>query len=156
MAPSIVVASFTWSNAADLALAFFLVVVALGLAWTLLALAGTLRRLTLLIGGAEQEILPIINKIGGSVDRVNGQLDKLDQATESALDAVEAIDQAVRAVSFSVRRPVDIASGAATGVAHGFATLRSRRNWRAAVASAKDASARGRADLAAELQRKPE
>jgi hypothetical protein len=32
MAPSIVVASFTWSNAADLALAFFLVVVALGLA----------------------------------------------------------------------------------------------------------------------------
>jgi hypothetical protein len=150
-----VVAAFTWSNAADLALAFFLVVVGLGLGWALLALAGTLTRLTTLIRGAEAEILPVINKVGGSVDRVNGQLDKLDQATDSALDAVEAIDQAVRAVSFSVRRPVEIASGASTGVAHGFATLRARRSWRAAVASAKEASARRRADLEAELRRKP-
>jgi hypothetical protein len=150
-----VVAAFTWSNAADLALAFFLVVVGLGLGWALLALAGTLTRLTTLIRGAEAEILPVINKVGGSVDRVNGQLDKLDQATDSALDAVDAIDQAVRAVSFSVRRPVEIASGAATGVAHGFATLRARRSWRAAVASAKEASARRRADLEAELRRKP-
>src|ERR1700678_3126916 len=98
-----IVGAFTWSNAADLALAFFLVVVGLGLAWALLALASTFMRLTTFIRGAEQEILPVINKVGGSVDRVNVQLDKLDLATDSAVDAVEAVDQAVRAVSFSIR-----------------------------------------------------
>ena len=146
---------FTWSNAADLALAFFLVVVGLGLAWALLALAATLMRLTALIRGAEEEILPVINKVGGSVERVNTQLDKLDQATDSAVDAVEAIDQAVRAVSFSIRRPVEVVSGLSSGVSHGVATLRTRRSWKAAFASAKEASARRKADLAAELRRKP-
>ena len=150
-----IVGAFTWSNAADLALAFFLVVVGLGLAWALLALASTFMRLTTLIRGAEEEILPVINKVGGSVDRVNAQLDKLDLATDSAVDAVEAVDQAVRAVSFSIRRPVEMASGFSSGVAHGFATLRTRRNWKAALASAREASARRRVDLAAELRRAP-
>ena len=96
----------------------------------------------------------MINKVGGSVDRVNAQLDKLDQATDSAVDAVDAIDQAVRTVSFSIRRPVELVAGLASGAAHGFATLRRSRDWRAAVESGKEASARRRADLAAELRRR--
>jgi tetrahydromethanopterin S-methyltransferase subunit B len=150
-----VVAAFTWSDAADLALAFFLVVVGLGLAWALLALSGALVRLSALIRGAQDELLPVINKVGGSVDRVNAQLDKLDQATGSAVDAVDAIDQAVRTVSFGVRRPIETLAGFSSGFSHGFATLRTRRNWKAAVASAKEASARRRADLADELRRTP-
>jgi len=147
-----VVGAFSWSDAADLALAFFLVVVGLGLAWALVALSGALLRLSSLIRGAEAEILPVINKVGGSVDRVNAQLDKLDQATDSAVDAVEAIDQAVRTVSFSIRRPIEGLAGLSSGLAHGFATLRARRDWKAAVASAKEASARRKADLAQELR----
>ena len=146
------VGAFSWSDAADLALAFFLVVVGLGLAWALVALSGALLRLSSLIRGAEAEILPVINKVGGSVDRVNAQLDKLDQATDSAVDAVEAIDQAVRTVSFSIRRPIEGLAGLSSGLAHGFATLRARRDWKAAVASAKEASARRKADLAQELR----
>jgi len=146
-----VVGAFTWSDAADLGLAFFLVVVGLGLAWALVALSGTLIRLSALIRGAQDELLPVINKVGGSVDRVNAQLDKLDQATDSAVDAVQAIDQAVRTVSVSVRRPALGLAGAASGASHGFATLRSRRDWKAALASAKEASARRKADLRDEL-----
>jgi hypothetical protein len=146
-----VVGAFTWSDAADLALAFFLVVVGLGLAWALVALSGMLLRLSALIRGAQDELLPVINKVGGSVDRVNAQLDKIDQATDSAVDAVQAIDQAVRTVSVSVRRPALGLAGVASGAAHGFATLRSRRDWRAALASAKEASARRKADLRDEL-----
>ncbi len=145
------VASFTWSDAADLALAIFLIVVGLGLGWALLALGRTLGRLSALIRGAQDELLPVVNKVGGSVDRVNSQLDKLDIATDSAVDAVGAIDQAVRTVSVSVRRPVIAAAGLSTGVSHGVATLRARRDWKAAVASAKEASARRRADLHEEL-----
>jgi hypothetical protein len=150
-----VLAAFTWSDGTDLALAFFLVLVGLGLAWALLALSASLRRLSALIRGAQDELLPVINKVGGSVDRVNAQLDKLDQATASAVDAVDAIDQAVRTVSFGVRRPIETLAGFSSGLSHGFATLRARRDWKAAVASAKEASARRKADLADELRRTP-
>ena len=81
------------------ALAVFLVVVGLGLGWAFLRLATTFDRLSSLIAATEREVLPVINKVGGSVDRVNAQLDKLDQVTDSAVDAVEAVDQAVRTVS---------------------------------------------------------
>ena len=30
-------------------------------------------------------MLPVIGKVGGSVDRVNGQLDKVDRITDSAV-----------------------------------------------------------------------
>src|SRR5450432_4800449 len=97
--------AFDYGNVAYVALAVFLVAVGLGLGWAFLRLAVTLDRLSSLIRGAEQEVLPVINKVGGSVDRVNAQLDKLDQATDSAVDAVGAVDEAVRAVSFAVKRP---------------------------------------------------
>jgi len=148
-----VVAVFTWPDAADCALAFFLVVVGVGLAWALLALARTFTRLSALIRGAQQELVPLIGKVGGSIDRVNTQLDLLDDATESAVDAVAAIDQTVRTVSFSIRRPIEIATGLSSGLTHGAATLRKRRSWSAALASAKEASARRRADLTEELAR---
>ncbi len=146
------VGAFTWSDAADFALAFFLIVVGLALAWALVALSGALLRLTAFVRGTQEAVLPLIGKLGGSVDRVNAQLDKLDQATGSAVDAVEAIDQAVRTVSFGVRRPVEVAAGLSSGVSHGFATLRSRRDWRAALESASQASERRRADLREELR----
>ena len=99
------VVAFSFGDLADLALAVFLVAVGLGLSWAFLRLAVTFDRLSSLIRGAEREVLPVINKVGGSVDRVNAQLDKLDTATDSAVDAVEAVDEAVRAVSFAVKRP---------------------------------------------------
>ncbi len=86
-----------------------------GFRWAFLRLAVTFDRLSSLIRGAEREVLPVINKVGGSVDRVNVQLDKLDTATDSAVDAVEAVDEAVRAVSFAVKRPVQKLAGFSAG-----------------------------------------
>ncbi len=108
-------------------------------------------RLASLIRGTEREILPVINKVGGSVDRVNSQLDKLDTVTDSAVDAVDAVDQAIRTVSFGVRRPVEKLAGISSGLSHGWAALRAQRDWRGAVATAKEASARREADLEEEL-----
>jgi len=140
-------------DAVDIALAVLLVAVGLGLGWALLQLAATFRRLSSFIRGTEQELLPVISKVGGSVDRVNAQLDKLDQVTDSAVDAVDAVDEAVRTVSFAVKTPVKKLAGMSAGLAHGFATLRARRDWRSAVDSAKAASARREADLDEELRR---
>jgi uncharacterized protein YoxC len=145
--------AFSSGDAVRYLLAFFLLVVGLGLGWALIALASTFARLASFIRGIESEVLPVINKVGGSLDRVNTQLDKLDQATDSALDAVAAVDQVVRTLSISVRRPVEKLVGLSSGVSHGFATLRAKRDWRSALRSAKEASERREADFAEELRR---
>jgi hypothetical protein len=148
-----VILAFSASDAAWIALAVFLLAVGLALAWAFLQLGATFGRLSSFIRGTERELLPVIAKIGGSVDRVNAELDKAGQATDSAVDAVESVDQAVRAVSFAVKRPIQKLTGLTAGVSHGFATLRARRDWRAAVQSAKEAAARREADFEAELRR---
>jgi hypothetical protein len=134
------------------ALAFFLVVIGITLGYLFLRLGETFGRLSAFIRGTERELLPVISKVGGSVDRVNAQLDKLDQATDSAVDAVDAVDQAVRTVSFAVKTPVQKLAGLASGLSHGFATLRTRRSWSDAVARGKEASRRRQADLEEELR----
>jgi hypothetical protein len=143
--------AFTSGDAARYLLAFFLLAVGLTLGWALVKLAAVFGRLASLLRGAEREILPVINKVGGSVDRVNSQLDKLDTVTDSAVDAVGAVDQAVRTVSFGVRRPVEKLVGISSGLSHGWATLRSRRDWRSAVQSGKEAAARREFDFEEEL-----
>lgn len=145
--------AFSAGDAAYVALAIFLVVVGLTAGYALLRLGGTFERLSSLIRGTEQTLLPVVTKVGESLDRVNVELDKIGQATDSAVDAVDAADQAVRAVSFGVKRPIEKLVGLTTGVSHGWATFRVRRDWRAAVESAKDAAARREADLEEELRR---
>jgi uncharacterized protein YoxC len=147
-----VIVAFSFSDLASLALAIFLLAAGLGLGWALLRLAVTFDRLSSLIRGAEREVLPVITKVGGSVDRVNSQLDKLDTATDSAVDAVVAVDEAVRSVSYAVKTPVQKLAGLSAGVSHGWASLRTRRSWREAVDEAKAAAARREQDLEEELK----
>src|SRR5258706_10638369 len=105
------VAAFTWGDLWRLALAVFLLAVGLAFAYLLVRLGGTVGRLSALISGAEREILPVINKVGGSVDRINGQLDKVDQITDSAVDAADSVDTAVGAGGTGVTRPLPKGSG---------------------------------------------
>jgi uncharacterized protein YoxC len=147
-----VLLAFSFGDLAYLALAVFLFAVGLALGWAFLRLAVTFDSLSSLIRGTEREVLPVIEKVGGSVDRVNAQLDKLDTATDSAVDAVDAVDQAVRSVSFAVKRPIQKTAGFTAGVSHGWASLRMRRGWRDAVAEGKAAAARREHDLDEELR----
>lgn len=145
--------AFSWNDLADLALAVFLFAVGLSLAYAFVRLGGTLGRLSAFIKGAQEEVLPVINKVGGSVDRVNAQLDKVDQVTDSAVDAADSVDTAVRAVTLAIQRPVQKIAGLASGLAHGAATLRVERDWRAAVERGKDAASRRERELGDELRR---
>ena len=146
------VAAFTWGDLWRLALAVFLVAVGLSSAYLLVRLGGAVARLSAFIKGAEREVLPVINKVGGSVDRVNGQLDKVDKITDSAVDAADSVDTAVRAVSMAITRPVQKVSGLAAGVTSGAADFKSRRDWRHAVQAGKDAAARRERELGDELR----
>ena len=146
-----VIAAFTWDDLWRLALAVFLLAVGLSLAYLFVQLGGTASRLSALIRGTEREVLPVVNKVGGSVDRVNRELDKVDSVTDSAVDAADSLDTAVRAVSMAVTRPVQIVSGFAAGVSYGVADFRARRDWRHAVEAGKEAAARRERELTEEL-----
>ena len=144
---------FAAKDAAWYGLAVFFIVVGVALGWAFLSLGATFTRLASLVRGTERELLPVIAKAGGTVDRVNAEIDKLGQASDSAVDAVEGVDQAVRAVSFAVKRPVQKLTGLSAGISHGFASLRTRRDWKTAVETGKEAAARREADFEDELQR---
>src|SRR5881398_3092215 len=146
------VATFTWGDLWRLALAVFLLATGLSAAYVLIRLGGTVGRLSAFISGAEREVLPVVNKVGGSVDRVNGQLDKVDQITDSAVDAADSVDTAVRAVSMAVTRPVQKVSGLAAGLSYGAADLKTRRSWKHAVQAGKEAAARRERELLVELR----
>ena len=98
-------ASVDWSDVAYAALAVFLVLAGLALAYGAFRLGGTLGRASSLIEGTETELLPVISKLGGTLDRVNTQLDKVDVMTDSAVDAVTTVDTAVRTVTSVVTCP---------------------------------------------------
>jgi hypothetical protein len=144
--------AFSWGDLVDVALAVFLLAVGLALAYALFRLGATFTRLSAFIRGAQDEILPVIGKVGGSVDRVNAQLDKVDQITDSAVDAADSVDTAVRAVTLAIQRPVQKLSGLAAGVSFGASDFKARRDWRHAVQAGRDAAARREQELGEELR----
>ena len=141
------------SDWADYALALFLILTGLGLGYALLKLAAVFQRAAQFIRSSEREVMPGIQKTGGTIDRVNRELDQIDPATDSAVDAVVAVDEAVRAVSFAVKRPIEKLVGISAGAKHGLATMRAKRDLKAAVASGKEAAARREADFAEDLRK---
>jgi hypothetical protein len=136
----------------DYALAAFFVVAGAGLAYMLVRMGGTFARLSSFIRGTERDLLPVIVKAGGTVDRVNDQLDKLDVVTDSAVSMADSADTAVRAVSTAITTPVKKVSGLAAGVSHGFSAFRARRDPGEAMRVAKDAAAQRENELDEELR----
>jgi hypothetical protein len=142
----------TPSDILDYALSAFFVASGAGLAYMLIRMGGTFARLSSFIKGSERDLLPVIIKAGGTVDRVNDQLDKLDSVTDSAVAMADNADTAVRAVSTAITTPVKKVSGLAAAVSHGFSAFRARRDPGEAVRVAKDAAARRESELDEELR----
>ena len=136
----------------DVALAIFLILTGVGIAWVSLELGATLKRLATLIKGTQDEVLPVVSKVGETVDHVNAQMVKLDRVTDSAVDAADSADTAVRAISLAITRPVQKVSGLAAGITYGVADFKAKRSWRSAVDSAKEAAATREQELAEELR----
>ena len=142
----------TPSDILDYALSAFFVASGAGLAYMLIRMGGTFARLSSFIKGSERDLLQVIVKAGGTVDRVNDQLDKLDTVTDSAVAMADNADTAVRAVSTAITTPVKKVSGLAAAVSHGFSAFRARRDPGEAVRVAKDAAARRESELDEELR----
>jgi hypothetical protein len=140
------------SDLLDYGLAAFFVASGAGLLYLFIRMGGTFARLSSFIKGSERDLLPVIVKAGGTVDRVNDQLDKLDTVTDSAVSMADSADTAVRAVSTAITTPVKKVSGFAAGMSHGASAFRARRDAGEAVRVAKDAAARRESELDEELR----
>ncbi len=146
-----VIADYTASDLAWIALAAFLVLAGVGLFYFLFRFGETLGQVTKTVEHTETEMLPVINKAGGTLDRVNRELDKVDIMTTSATDAVKAADTAVRTVSSAVTYPVQKIAGLVAGLRYGFSSFVSGRDFDAAMVAAREAAARREQDLADEV-----
>ena len=136
----------------DYALSAFFIASGAGLLYLFIRMGGTFARLSSFLKGSERDLLPVIVKAGGTVDRVNDQLDKLDVVTDSAVSMADSADTAVRAVSTAITTPVKKVSGLAAGVSHGFSAFRARRDAGEAVRVAKDAAARRESEVDEDLR----
>ena len=130
----VILADYTASDFAWLALAAFLCLVGVGLFYALFRLGETLGQTTKTIEHTEAELLPVIRKGGETLDRVNRELDKVEVATDSALAAVQAADKTVRTVTGAITYPVQKLAGLIAGVRTGVSSFVSSRNlttpWR--------------------------
>jgi hypothetical protein len=144
--------AFSAGDAAYWGLAIFLVLVGVGSLFALFKLGQLFDKVSSLVSGSERDVLPVVVKTGGTVDRVNYQLDKLDTVTDSAVSMADSADTAVRAVSTAIAKPVEKVSGVTAGIAHGFASLRRTKNVSEAMDAAKEAARRREQDLAEDLR----
>jgi hypothetical protein len=147
------IASVDWGDVAYAALAFFLVLAGVAVAYGAIRLGGTLGRASSLIEGTETELIPVISQIGGTLDRVNTQLDKVDVMTDSAVDAVTTVDTGVRTITGAIARPVQVIVGFFSGARHAASSARAGAGWRQTVQTGREEAARRERDLAAELDR---
>ena len=146
------VLAFSAGDAAYWGLAAFLVLLGVGSAFALFKLGRLFDRVSSFVSGTERDLLPVVVKSGGTVDRVNYQLDKLDTVTDSAVGMADSADTAVRAVSTAISKPVEVVSGLAAGVAHGVSSFKKNRSAGDAFAAGKQAAKRREQDLAADLR----
>ena len=144
--------AFSAGDAAYWGLAIFLVLLGVGSAFALFRLAGLFDRVSSFVSSTERDLLPVIVKSGGTVDRVNYQLDKMDTVTDSAVGMADSADTAVRAVSTAISKPVEKVSGVAAGFAAGVSSLRKNRSASTAFGDFKDAARRRESDLAEDLR----
>ena len=144
--------AFSAGDVAYWGLAIFLVLLGVGSLYALIKLGQLLATITSLVNGTERDLLPVVVKTGGTVDRVNYQLDKLDTVTDSAVSMADSADTAVRAVSTAIAKPVEKVSGVAAGIAHGISSLRKTKSPSDAMDAAKEAARQREHDLAEDLR----
>ena len=142
----------TAGDAAYWGLAIFLIAIGLASAFMLFRLGQSFERLSSFIKGTERDLLPVIVKAGGTVDRVNYELDKLDTVTDSAVSMADSADTAVRAISTAITTPVEKVTGLAAGITHGFSQFRKSKNFGDATTAAKEAAREREADLREDLR----
>jgi uncharacterized protein YoxC len=136
------VASSAASMAWRYALAFFLVVVAIGLVYLLAKAGKTLASVEKMVADMNREVVPLMGKVGTTVDEINAELDKVNEITGSVVDMTQKIDSTTRAVESAISTPAKKAAAFTSGVQQAVNSFLQRFRGGAAPAGAGATSER--------------
>lgn len=119
--------SIDWGDVLRGALAFFLVVVGLGIAYVCVRLGSLLARMAGTVGAMTDEVVPILNRAQTTVDGINLELVRVDDIMVTAVNATKGAEKTVSTLSAAATAPVRKATGLAAAAKEAFATFRTRR-----------------------------
>ena len=123
-----IVAASTPSMALRYAAAFFLVVVGIGLIYSLVRLGGALGKADKLLADVDTEVVPLLKQATETLDGVNTELGKIDVVMTSVVDATEKVDQTTRAVESAITVPAKKAAAFGAGVSQAVSSFFNRGN----------------------------
>lgn len=105
-----------WTAILQASLSFFLVLVALALAYMLIRIGGTFGRINDFLKRLDDEIIPLLSKTQVTLDEVNSQLGKVDEMLGTLVLVTNKIEATSRAMQSVVTKPVKKAAGLSAGV----------------------------------------
>lgn len=112
-------ASMAWR----LALAFFLFLAAVGSVYMLVRAGNTLRSVEKMVEDLDREMVPLLQKVGTTVEEVNQELDKVNELTATAVSMAQKVDATARAVESAVGTPAKKAAAFTAGVQQTLSSL---------------------------------
>lgn len=115
---------------AYLALAFFLIVTALAIAWLGTRAAAWLAAATELLRSVDREALPAIARVNTLLDQASGSLGKVDTILDSAVTGAQATEDVVRKAASVVSKPLGAVAEAGAFVSGAASSFRTRRSER--------------------------
>jgi len=115
------------------ALAIFLVLTGLTLAYVLFRLSTLLGDVETHLDETMVEVVPMLGKASVTLDHVNDELEKVGHITDSAVDASDKLDSTVRTLSSAAGAPIRAVSGVSAGISQAFQSFRSKRQQRGGV-----------------------
>jgi len=124
------------------ALAFFLVVAAIGLVYLLVKAGKAIGSVDKMVVDLDKEMVPLLGKVGVTVDGVNEELEKVNELTGTAVGMTQKVDGATRAVESALRTPAKKAAGFTAGVQQTVSSFVSRYRG-GAVKTGGDAGGEG-------------
>ena len=112
-----------WTAVLEGSLSFFLVVVALGLAYVLLRMGGTFTRLNIFVKRLDEEVIPLLTQLQTTLDEVNDQLKNVDGMVDTLSGVTQRVDRTTKTVSSVITNPVKKAAGLSAGLSEAMSSL---------------------------------
>ncbi|MCX8032843.1 MAG: hypothetical protein N3B14_05585 [Thermoleophilia bacterium] len=110
-----------------IAVGVFFVLFGVGLAYVLFRLGGVFKRVSSLLADANTQVIPLLTRLGETLDGVKAELDRVEQVTGSVAEIAKVAEESVTAVKSAISRPVRRVAGLAAGISEGLATFFSTR-----------------------------
>ena len=110
-----------------IAIGVFFVLFGVGIAFALFRLGTVFKRTSSILADANTQVIPLLTRVGTTLDGVNAELGKVDQITGSVAEIMKTAEQTTTAVHGAIAKPIRKIAGVAAGVSAGVSSFLTRR-----------------------------